>query len=331
MTNLLKNKINNLIKDIYIVSYELFKVMIPTIIVIKVLESFGATSWLTIQVAPLLGVIGLPAEVALAITTTLLTNPYAGLLVLSSSPEALNLTVAQTTIIASFMLFTHGLIVEALISRNAGLRILPTVLIRVGGGFIFCYLLHVSFLRLGLFQNQASLHLPTMVSDPTLQQWILDQIFGLLFIQAIIIVLMIAIEILRSAGVEKIIQLILSPFLKILDIGTNAATIVIVGLTLGLGFGGGLMIKEVKQGTIPIRSVVGALVLINLFHSVFEDVGLMMLLGPSLTTILLVRAIFAFGFSYSIMRLTSLLPDPVFQKLMFNQRAMLSSSVSKIS
>ena len=51
----------------------------------------------------------------------------------------------------------------------------------------------------------------------------------------------------------------------------------VVGLTLGLGFGGGLMIKEVKAGHVNKMQALSALVFINLFHSVFEDTALMML------------------------------------------------------
>ncbi len=96
--------------------------MIPVIIIVKIAEILGLVFWLTVLLEPLLKFIGLPAEMALGLTTTILTNPYAGLHVFASTPETMQLTVAQTTIIASFMLFTHSLVLEAAISSKAGLR-----------------------------------------------------------------------------------------------------------------------------------------------------------------------------------------------------------------
>ena len=44
-------------------------------------------------------------------------------------------------------------------------------------------------------------------------------------------------------GVEKVIQWMLRPLLKLVGIGKEAITITLVGITLGIAFGGGLLIK----------------------------------------------------------------------------------------
>ena len=87
--------------DIFVVSFELFKIMIPTLLLVKIAEIYGLVAVLTNLFAPIMTMMGLPAEMALAITTTMLTNPYAGIIVLASTPGIENLTVAQTTILAS--------------------------------------------------------------------------------------------------------------------------------------------------------------------------------------------------------------------------------------
>ena len=93
--------IKKVTSDIYIVSFELFKIMIPTLILVKIAEIYGLVAVLTNLFAPIMTMMGLPAEMALAITTTMLTNPYAGIIVLASTPGIEDLTVAQTTILAS--------------------------------------------------------------------------------------------------------------------------------------------------------------------------------------------------------------------------------------
>ena len=67
-----------IVTDIYIVSWALFKVLIPTLIVVKIAEMAGAVYWLNVAMAPIVTMIGLPADMAIVLTTTMLTNPYAG-------------------------------------------------------------------------------------------------------------------------------------------------------------------------------------------------------------------------------------------------------------
>lgn len=307
--------------DIYIVSWALFKVLIPTLIVVKIAEAAGAVYWLNIAMAPIVTLIGLPADMAIVLTTTMLTNPYAGLMLLSATPTAASLSVAQTTIIASFMLFAHSLPVEAAITRNAGLRVGVTLIVRVGAAILFCALLNLFFSQFNLLGETANLHLPQFDATPSLMQWTLDQIKGLVFIQGVIVVLIIGLELLRWIGVERLIQKMMHPILVLVGIGSRASTIVIVGLTLGLGFGGGLMIKDVRQGMIPAQAAVGSLVLINLYHSVFEDTAVMMLLGPSLFYILVVRGVFALILTYLIIRVLGLLSDSKYDRWVVNTKA----------
>ncbi len=305
--------------DIFIVSFELFKIMIPTLILVKVAEIYGLVAVLTNLFAPLMTVMGLPAEMALAITTTMLTNPYAGIIVLASTPGIEQLTVAQTTILASFILFTHSVIIEAAISRQAGLSAGATIIIRILSGILFCTLLNSVFSTFELFGQTAVLNLPEMSTAPTLKQWIIDQIKGLVFIQFVIIILITFLEILRLLGIEKIIRICLSPFLKILNIGQSASTIVVVGLTLGLGFGGGLMIKDVKQGVVAPRSAVGALIFINLFHSLIEDTTILLLIGPSLFTILVIRGLFVFALTFVLIKIFDNLPINTYDRFLYSR------------
>ena len=305
--------------DIFIVSFELFKIMIPTLILVKVAEIYGLVAVLTNLFAPLMTVMGLPAEMALAITTTMLTNTYAGIIVLASTPGIDQLTVAQTTILASFILFTHSVIIEAAISRQAGLSAGATIIIRILSGVLFCTLLNSVFSTFELFGQTAVLNLPEMSTAPTLKQWIIDQIKGLVFIQFVIIILITFLEILRLLGIEKIIRICLSPFLKILNIGQSASTIVVVGLTLGLGFGGGLMIKDVKQGIVAPRSAVGALIFINLFHSLIEDTTILLLIGPSLFTILVIRGLFVFALTFGLIKIFDNLPINAYDRFLYSR------------
>ena len=122
--------------DIVDVSFTLFKIMIPTLILVKMLEEIGVVLILNQVMAPLTSLMGLPVEMAIVLTTTMLTNPYAGLIVFSNLPIGVEFTVAQATILASFMLLAHSLPVEVLIARKSGVRARMSLFVRVGGGYM---------------------------------------------------------------------------------------------------------------------------------------------------------------------------------------------------
>ena len=306
------------VTDIIDVSLTLFKIMIPTLIIVKILQELGVVDILNQVMAPLMGLLGLPAEMAVVLTTTMLTNPYAGLIVASGLESLSEMTVAQMSVMALFMLFAHSLPVEGLISRKAGVRLRVTLAVRIGAGFMMGILLHQFCEATGWLSEQATATLPDLAEDTTLSSWAIGQVQGLIFIQLVIIVLLFFLEFLRIIGIERLIKLILSPFLRLMQIGDRASTIAIVGVTLGLGFGGGLLIRDVASGTIHKRDVFGILCFINLLHSVFEDTAVVMLLGPSLFVVLVLRAVFSIAAIFVMMICVSRLPDSIWQSQLVN-------------
>ena len=303
------------------VSWSLFKVMIPTLIIVKIAQETAAVVWLNWAFNPITELIGLPNELTVVLTTTMLTNPYAGLIVLAATDIPQGLTVSQASILASFMLFTHALPVEAAISRLAGVKATFIVIARLLSAIIYCFLMAQILNYFDIFQSQINFVLPQFEDTRTLSSWLINQLKGLLFIQLVIVCLLIVLEILKNLGIEKLIAFIMQPFLKVLGIGQSASTIVVVGLTIGLGFGGGLMIKDVRTGKVNERDAISALLLINLFHSLLEDTSLVMLLNPSLFLILLCRAIFVFAVTFVILKLIRILPDKIFHAFLINHKA----------
>lgn len=304
--------------DIVDVSITLFKIMIPTLILVKLLEEMGVVLILNQMMAPLTSLMGLPVEMAIVLTTTMLTNPYAGLIVFSNLPIGNEFTVAQATILASFMLLAHSLPVEVLIARKSGVRARMSLLVRVGGGLLLCVMLNFFFQVTELLASSALITLPQLSTTVGIQDWVIEQIKALVFVQVVIIVLLFFLEGLRVVGVERLIRLALSPFLRFMGIGDKAATIAVVGVTLGLGFGGGLLIKEVSSGNIPKEDVFGVLSFLNLNHSVFEDTAIVMLIGPSLFIVLIGRTVYAMLFVFILMKFSASLSEAVWKQHLTN-------------
>ena len=297
------NKIKELSINIYEITYELFKIMIPTLIVVKLLEELGFVTILNDFFAPLIILLGLPEEISLVFTTTMLTSPYAGLIVFSALPVDMSFTAAQSSVLGLLMLFTHSLPIEIIICRKAGVRARAMIFIRLGLGIFSCYLLNLFFQFTGYMNYPATILLPNLDSAPNLISWGISQLKGLGMILIIITVLVIMLDFLKYIGVEKLIERSLKPFLNFLGVGEKASTIAVVGVTLGIGFGGGLLIKEVKTGKLHYKDVFGVMVLVGMLHSIIEDTAIVSLIGANIIITLFLRTILALCFVYILMRL----------------------------
>ena len=88
-------------------------------------------------------------------------------------------------------------------------------------------------------------------------------------------------------------------------------------MTLGIAYGGGLIIRESRNGTIPPRDIFFSLVLMGLFHSVIEDTLLLLLLGGSIWGFLVGRLMFALFAVWLMVKLFSLISEKRFQSLFF--------------
>jgi hypothetical protein len=216
------------------------------------------------------------------------------------------------------MLLAHSLPVEVLIARKSGVRARMSLLVRVGGGLLLCVMLNFFFQVTELLASSALITLPQLSTTVGIQDWVIEQIKALVFVQVVIIVLLFFLEGLRVVGVERLIRLALSPFLRFMGIGDKAATIAVVGVTLGLGFGGGLLIKEVSSGNIPKEDVFGVLSFLNLNHSVFEDTAIVMLIGPSLFIVLIGRTVYAMLFVFILMKFSASLSEAVWKQHLTN-------------
>ena len=312
----------SVLKDIVIVSWALFRVMIPTLIIVKVAQETGLVDWLNHIFNPITQLIGLQEELTIVLTTTILTNPYAGLMVLASIGFPEGFTISQASVLASFMLFTHAMPVELAISRQAGAKILFLALVRILTATLFCFLVHYVLVYFNLLQELANFTLLEFKPTSNLTGWVVEQIKGLIFVQIVIIVLLFLLEFLKMIGIERLIRFVMTPFLRVLGVSQNASTIIVVGLTIGLGFGGGLMIKDVQAGNVEGKDAVNALIFINLFHSLIEDTSLVMLLGPNLVIILFLRAIFVLFIVYLLINLLKITPDWIFKKFVLNEKAL---------
>ncbi|WGV97965.1 hypothetical protein QF117_03645 [Vibrio sp. YMD68] len=281
-----------LVRDIFDVTFTLFKIMIPIIIAIKVIEELGGIVILSAWLSPIMEFVGLPKELGLVWATTMLTNIYAGLIVFVNLD--MQLTVAQVSILGSMMLLAHSLPIEAAIAKKAGVSLFATLFIRIGGGLFLAWLLNLTYQTGGFHTQQAvTLWQPDAITDTSYLTWVVSQVKNFAVIFVVISALLLLLKVLKLLGIEKLMAFMLRPFLRILGISKEATNLTIIGVTLGLSFGGGLLINEAKRGHIAARDVFTAIMLLNLLHSLIEDTLLILLIGADFYTIFWGRLIFS--------------------------------------
>ena len=314
-----KQFFSQLLKDIYDTSYTLFKIMIPAIIIVKIAQEFGGIELLASFIAPLMSSLGLPENVGLVWAMTIATNLYGGMIVFADL-DTTTLTVAQMSVLGSLILTVHGLPVEVAVAKKAGVNVWIVLVTRVGGGILFAWTLHQIYSTGNYLQEPAEVIFKLQPSaDNSLLGWAIVQLKNLFMIVMVISLLMFGLRVLRILGIERLMGMMLRPFLWVFGIGKEATSFAIIGITLGLSFGGGLIINEAKKGEIPARDVFSTIILLGLLHSLIEDTLLIMLLGADFTSIFWGRLVFVVVFMGVFIRLVGLLSEETCQKYFYKR------------
>ncbi|WP_372597308.1 hypothetical protein [Amphritea sp.] len=308
----------SLAREITAVCLLLFKLMIPVLIVVKALEELGAIPYISRALEPVMLLVGLPESMGLVWATTLLTSIYGGMLIFFQLAPQENLTVAQVTVLSSMLLIAHSLPIELRIVQKAGVRITVALLLRVCAALVLGGLLHLSYQWGGWLQQPVELIWQTPVTDNSLLSWGISQLKSFVMIVMIITALMSLLRFLRWIHIERLMIWLLQPLLKLLGIGTQATSLTIIGVTLGLSFGGGLLIREAQNGHISAKDCFSALCLLSLCHSVIEDTLLVMTMGADLSGVLWARLAFSLIFVAIMTRCLNLTSDAFQQRWLLN-------------
>ncbi|MEH6568766.1 MAG: hypothetical protein V7709_06815 [Halioglobus sp.] len=311
--------IKELASEILLVTWTLYKIMIPTLVVVKILEQMGLLVYLGRLLEPAMTLIGLPESMGIVWATTLMTNLYAGMLVFFDLAQSEVLSVAQVTVLCTVLLISHGLPIEARIAQRAGIRLPVTIFIRIAGALLFGWLLHLFYSSGELLQEtNVLLWVPEPV-DSSLWIWFVSLLQSLFMVLVIIASLLTLLKVLRLVGIERLLGVLLSPLLRIMGIGRQATTITIVGMTLGLSFGGGLLIHEAERGHVSRRDIFASLTMLALCHSLIEDTLLMLLLGAHVSGILWLRLLFTLVILALVTRWLNGRSDAFVDRWLFNR------------
>lgn len=315
--NAIYQSLKRLLRESCGVSFVLFKLMVPVIIAVKVLQEMGAVKYVAAVLDPLMNLTGLPGAMGIVWATTLLTNLYAGLIIFITLLPENPVSTAQATVLASMMLIAHGLPVELLIARKAGARIVPMAVIRLSGALLYGGILNTLYSASNYLQQPVRVYWDKPETADSLVGWAWGEIVGLAEIFVIITALLFLMKLLRHIGVTALIEKILHPVLRPLGIGRTATDTTIVAMTLGISYGGGLIIRDAQSGKMPAKDVFFSLALMGLSHSLIEDTLVMLAFGAHISGILFGRLLFSVLIVFLLVRLVGVLPSAVFKRFLY--------------
>lgn len=314
----LSSFVKQLGKDTFETALPLFKIMIPVSIIVKLLDIIGGVTLIGKGIAPLMNIVGLPGEMGLVWASAMITNIYGGLIVFITIAEEMMLTTADVTVLASMILVAHSLFVEVTIAKKAGVRVWFTLFLRIGGALLFGFILHQIFRITGILQTPAVMAWKPEPKDASLISWIGGQLQNYVLIFTVIFLLLFLMKILKKYKVLNRINTFLEPGLEFLGMSKNAAPLTIIGLTLGISYGGGLIIKNARSGSLSAKDAFLSVSLMGLSHSLIEDTLLMLTLGGSLIGILFGRVLFTIVIMMILIRLLNKISKNQFKKYLYS-------------
>lgn len=302
------------------VSLVLFRIMVPVILVVKLLDELGLVERIARIFGPVMGLVGLPGDMGIVWATSLITNMYGGIVVFAGMAPGLDLTTAQITVIACMILVAHSMPVEIAIARRAGIRIRFMVPFRLLSAIALGFILHRVYAIGGFLRERGEVLWEASAGEESLGGWALSQLRNLAAIFVIVLALIVLMKLLERSGFTGLLNRALRPVLSSMGIGESASTVTILGMVVGISYGGGLIIREVSAGRVPPRDVFFSMSLMGLSHSIVEDSLLMMSLGASVTGVLAARLAFTWPVIALLVLIVKRMPDGRFYRWLFIPR-----------
>ncbi len=276
--------------------FTIFKITFPILIVLFFCDHFfNLTAVIGDALSPIMGIVGLPGETGIVFATALLLNIYSALLVFVGIAPALDLSTAQVTVLMTMILVAHALPVEIRIVQMAGVRPLFIFCLRFFGSFAMGYALLLIYSDQWL-QETATYYLNASTKDDTFWQWLQSQATNWLIIFGIIQVLVLMNEGMKKSNIEAVLIRFCTPFFRLIGIGEKAITMALIGMLLGLSYGGGFLIEHGRRGDINQRDILCVLSLLCLCHSIIEDTLVVMVVGAHFSGVLIARTVFSLVF-----------------------------------
>ena len=269
-------------------TYNLGKIIFPVTFIVVLLQHTPVLPWITELIAPFMGLFGLSGEAAVPLVLGNFLNLYAGIAGILS----LEMTVKEVFIIAVMLSFSHNLLIETGVALKVGVKLWVVLVVRLGLAFVSAIVINLVWSG-----GQEIAQYGMMPEQPgELSSWgaiILmafeKAAFGILQLAIIVIPLMVIIQIMRDKGWMDLFSKWMAPITRGLGMKENTSMTLVAGLTIGLAYGAGVMIKAVQEDGVSKKDATLAFIFLVSCHAVVEDTLIFIPLGIPILPLFLIR------------------------------------------
>lgn len=266
----------------------LLKITIPVSFGVLLLDYSGMLELMAKYTGPVFSLIGLPGVSAIVLITSVFTNIYSVVAVLST----LNLPMREGIIIATMCLVSHGFIIETAVLRKTGSSVARMLLLRIISSFVIGWFLNlmmpgpttpdnISVARIHSDFQQVFMHWLGTISATTLKILILVNL--LLILQ----------KVMEEFGLIKWLERPLKPLMKIFGLPEKTTFSWIVANAIGLAYGSAIMINLSDEGKLNRDDADLLNHHIAVSHSQLEDPLLFLTLGYTIHWLIWPRLLIA--------------------------------------
>lgn len=257
----------------------MLKILLPISFLTALGDHTGLLHRLDFLVAPLMGLLGLPAAAAFPLLIGLLTGVYGCIAAMAVLP----LTTEQMTVIAVFILIAHNLPQESLIQANSGIGFAKTTLVRLAAAAATSAAVGWWLAPGGPAEPAAvaAAARPALSFAGFLGGWLRETGALALKILVIIVAVMVVIELMKRFHLAAALAAALGPLLGLMGLDRRAGVLWLTGALFGLSYGGAVIIEQARELDLTAPQIEKLQLSIGINHAVIEDPLIFLPLGLS--------------------------------------------------
>lgn len=252
----------------------LLKLIIPISFSVFILDFLGILNIIAGWLTPMFELIGLSGQASIVLITGFFTNIYSVIAVITT----LGIGYREGTILAVMCLISHSLIVESAIQKKTGSAPWRMITIRLLSSLIAAWGLNL-FLPAEQTSAQKSLLISNNAFEPAAIAWLYDMAIMTVKIIILVNILLVFQKILREFNLIKWILMPFTPLLRIMGLPPNTGFLWMIAYTIGLSYGGAIMISESEEGKLDKKDADLLNHHIGISHSQLEDTLLFVAIG----------------------------------------------------
>lgn len=266
------------------------KMMLAITLGVAILKWAGVINLLSEWLTPLFKYIGLSGEGVLVFVTSALSSLYSSIAVIAT----LSVDYRSATILAVMGLICHNLIVETIIQKKAGSNPWFIVGLRVFAAIFCAWLLNMVIPQ--EYTGKLVVDLVKSSGDGfwiMIYDWALQMVSLLPYMLMLIVALNVLQQVLRQFDLIKYLIIPLTPLMAIFGLPRKTSFLWIVLNTLGLAYGGAVLISEVENKEIDVDDARLLNTHAALNHSMLEDTFIFVAIGLNVAWLMIPRIILA--------------------------------------